>query len=189
MGKHRNPRKLVENASEQTLRMREWRATAKGKAATEKEQERYREKAAQMAEWLKTEAGQAYREQHREYLRERRKTHREQFKESQRRTYQSLRIEVLGHFSSDGIPRCACCGETEIEFLHIDHVNGDGADHRRRVKAETGKTLGGTGMLYWLRDNNYPDGFQVLCANCNLAKRVNNICPHERRRREAQSEN
>jgi hypothetical protein len=130
--KHRNPRELIENPSSGTLNMRRWRATAKGKAATEREQERYRAKAAYMAEWLQTEAGQAHRERHKEYLRQRRITHRGQTKESQRRTYMSLRVEVMGHFSADGVPRCACCGEQEIEFLHIDHVNGDGAAHRLR---------------------------------------------------------
>lgn len=29
---------------------------------------------------------------------------------------------------------CACCGETEEVFLGIDHINGDGAEHRKTVK-------------------------------------------------------
>src|SRR3990167_7845797 len=28
---------------------------------------------------------------------------------------------------------CACCGEATIEFLVVDHVNGDGAKHLREI--------------------------------------------------------
>ena len=35
-------------------------------------------------------------------------------------------------------------------------------------------------MMYgWLRRNSYPEGFQVLCHNCNLGKKINGgVCPH-----------
>jgi len=67
---------------------------------------------------------------------------------------------------------CACCGETDIRFLTIDHVDGDGAQHR--------KLIGGGGNTYkWLRQNGYPSGFQVLCYNCNMGRyRNGGICPH-----------
>jgi hypothetical protein len=30
-----------------------------------------------------------------------------------------------------------------------------------------------------LRRNNYPEGFQILCMNCQFGKRMNNgVCPH-----------
>lgn len=68
--------------------------------------------------------------------------------------------------------RCACCGETRPEFLSIDHVNNDGAAHRREI---------GSGNLpAWLRAHNYPAGFQVLCYNCNMAKAFFGSCPHSR---------
>lgn len=72
--------------------------------------------------------------------------------------------------------RCACCGETEPLLLTLDHINNDGARHRRQ--------LGGSMPLYqWLRDNNYPPGFQVLCASCNLGRHRNGgVCPHQKRR-------
>lgn len=67
---------------------------------------------------------------------------------------------------------CACCGETVERFLTIDHVNGDGAEHRRQV--------GPAAQTYrWLRDNEYPDGFQTLCWNCNCGRHINSgLCPH-----------
>ncbi len=59
--------------------------------------------------------------------------------------------------------RCAYCGEDELLFLTIDHVEGGGAADRRRGRQ-------GSKMYYWLRANDYPDGFQVLCYNCNFKK-------------------
>ena len=67
---------------------------------------------------------------------------------------------------------CKCCGETIERFLTIDHMNGGGIQHR--------KELGGGQKLYpWLQRNNYPEGFQILCFNCNCGRYLNGgICPH-----------
>lgn len=145
---------------------------------------------ARMRDWLETDAGKAYRERrHRtDYMRKWRAEHKDQNKASQKRAYDNMRLECLQHYSGE-VPSCACCGETEIVFLHIDHIDGNGADHRRTLKSELGYYPGGNNLPYWLKKNNWPEGFQILCANCNLAKRVNNICPHELRRREAVAHN
>lgn len=83
-----------------------------------------------------------------------------------------LKLEVFNYY---GGPICKCCGETHMEFLSIDHVNNDGASHRRTLKG------GGCGeKLYdWLKRNKYPPGYQVLCMNCNFAKGHFGVCPHE----------
>ncbi len=71
--------------------------------------------------------------------------------------------------------QCACCGEAEEMFLTIDHINNDGAEHRR----STGIKTGGTRFYRWLIKNNFPEGFQVLCWNCQWGKVKNNgVCPH-----------
>lgn len=68
--------------------------------------------------------------------------------------------------------KCKCCGEDRFEFLQIDHVNNDGADHR--------KLIGRTGLMDWLARHRYPqEGFQLLCANCNFAKGHYGECPHQ----------
>jgi hypothetical protein len=69
---------------------------------------------------------------------------------------------------------CACCGETEPAFLTIDHVNNDGAAHKREFSLKTGDQ-----MHRWVIRMGFPQGFQVLCMNCNWAKRYNGICPHQ----------
>ena len=69
-----------------------------------------------------------------------------------------LKYEVMSHYAMSS-PSCVRCGITDIDVLNIDHINGQ--DNMKR----TG------GHLYrWLRTNNYPNGYQVLCFNCNFKK-------------------
>lgn len=69
--------------------------------------------------------------------------------------------------------KCACCGESNPIFLSIDHINNDGADHRREIG-------GGGPIIYrWLKKHNWPLGFQVLCYNCQWGKRICGTCPHQ----------
>lgn len=83
---------------------------------------------------------------------------------------QRLKTEAYEHY---GGLRCSCCGESIAAFLSLDHINNDGAEHRRTVKP-------GVAFYLWLKRNNYPEGFQVLCMNCNWGKAMNNgICPHQ----------
>lgn len=66
---------------------------------------------------------------------------------------------------------CACCGETVRAFLSIDHVNNDGAEHRKVSDRRK--------LYWWLKKHGFPSGFQVLCMNCNFGKARNNgVCPH-----------
>ena len=68
---------------------------------------------------------------------------------------------------------CACCGEAELAFVTIDHVNGDGRFDPRSV--------GGADFYRKLRAAGFPNDppLQVLCWNCNLAKHQRGICPHQ----------
>ena len=88
----------------------------------------------------------------------------------------SLKAEVLSHYDNGSL-KCSCCGEKQLEFLTLDHVNNDGAKDRRK---RFGKNKGGGGLTFYLhlKKEGYPKGFQVLCMNCNFAKRYENICPH-----------
>jgi hypothetical protein len=133
-------------------------------------------------EWRKTEAGQQYLKRRAVEVKDWRSKNKDKYKASQRRSYEAIRLECFHQYSGLEIPECRCCGETMIDFLHLDHKDGDGAQHRRQLKEETGRTiLGGTALYYWLKKNNWPQDikFQVLCANCNLGKRIGKYCPHE----------
>lgn len=72
--------------------------------------------------------------------------------------------------------KCVCCGESNIAFLTFDHVDSNGGERRKRIPEQKG----GSAMHYWLRRNGYPNEFQILCYNCNLARDHNDgICPHK----------
>ncbi len=77
--------------------------------------------------------------------------------------------KVLDHYGR----KCACpgCSETNPIFLTIDHINNDGNVQRKKVSQHR--------LPRWLVENNFPDGYQLLCWNCNCGKHRNKgICPH-----------
>ena len=61
---------------------------------------------------------------------------------------------------------CKKCGEKDLPFLTIDHINNNGKSHRDKI----GSGNGGAQFYKWLHNNDYPSGFQVLCFNCNCSK-------------------
>ena len=61
--------------------------------------------------------------------------------------------------------------EARKEFLQLDHINNDGAAHRKQF---------GPDLIKWAYLNACPKGLQVLCANCNWAKRFG-ICSHQKK--------
>jgi hypothetical protein len=79
-----------------------------------------------------------------------------------------IREETLAAYGG----KCECCGEDHYEFLAIDHINGGGNKHRRAI----GTSIS---MARWLRDSGYPDGFRILCHNCNMAIGFYGRCPHQ----------
>jgi hypothetical protein len=84
-----------------------------------------------------------------------------------------LRAEFIAAYGG----RCACCGESESTFLDLDHVNNDGAAHRREIGNNQR-------LLVALKRDGWPKGrVQILCCNCNQGKARNGgVCPHESRR-------
>ncbi len=96
--------------------------------------------------------------------------------ESERHKAYNLKkkIAVLVHYGGIN-PCCACsgCKESDIRFLTIDHKDGNGAEHRKHYKKKYGT------ICNYLIKNNFPDGFRVLCWNCNCGRYFNNgVCPH-----------
>jgi len=89
-----------------------------------------------------------------------------------------LRAEFLSVYGC----ACRCCDETEPAFLTLDHINNDGAAHKRAVSPKA--TGAGDRLLNDLKRRGWPrDGYRVLCANCNFGRaRRGGVCPHELRR-------
>jgi hypothetical protein len=88
-----------------------------------------------------------------------------------------IKTEVISHYSN-GTMRCACCGQTGLDFLTLDHINNDGYLFR---KSSGWRRAGALGLYLWLRKNNYPPGIQVFCWNCNMGRdvRPDRVCPHK----------
>jgi hypothetical protein len=98
-----------------------------------------------------------------------RANNRERALEAQRRVNAERKKRV---YEAYGGMKCACCGETTEAFLSIDHINNDGAEHRRTVNRRN--------FYKWLEENGFPPGYQVLCMNCNFGKARNGgVCPHK----------
>jgi len=62
--------------------------------------------------------------------------------------------------------KCACCGETTIEFLTFDHMNG------RTIQKGFNNYRVAISVL-----RGEPD-IRVLCMNCNHSYGVRSYCPH-----------
>ena len=71
------------------------------------------------------------------------------------------RIEVLIKLGA----KCVHCGYDDIRALHIDHTNGDGKKERNIRRTINMKII--RGLIDIKR-------YQLLCANCNWIKRLEN---------------
>ena len=88
---------------------------------------------------------------------------------------QEYKRQALSHYSN-GTSACAnsfnehSTPYTNILALTIDHIAGGGTKHRR--------SLNYSSIYKWLVLNGFPEGYQVLCMNCQLIKKhVNKEIP------------
>lgn len=74
----------------------------------------------------------------------------------------SAALSVLGG-------KCVHCGFSDVRALQIDHVNGGGSKDKKR------RGCGGQFYNQVIKSFlNKENEFQLLCANCNWIKRVEN---------------
>lgn len=76
----------------------------------------------------------------------------------------ATRAGVLGHYGG----KCACCAVADYDILTIDHCDGFAGVGPR----------GGHQLTSWLKRNNYPEGFRVLCFTCNFVLGHHGYCVH-----------
>ena len=147
------------NKEDQVKWARQYRRTHKLEIA--KQQREYRQAhRPKMIEYLRR-----YYQGHKLVAKEYNLLHKIKKAEQQFHRFLQLKSEILTHYG-DGELACVRCGYTDIRALSIDHINGDGARHRR---------VENIGSLYpWLKRNQFPSGFQTLCMNCQWVKRVEN---------------
>lgn len=96
----------------------------------------------------------------------------EKNKEKIREKRQSKRVLVLTHYCG-GQPKCECCGELHLEFLNLHHKHLNGTNHRKEINRY------GSSFYQWIISNNYPEGFKVLCYNCNMCIGFYSECYHK----------
>lgn len=142
-------------------------------------QEHAEENRQRSARWKENNPGcrRSYYEEHRpeilENVRQWRQDNAEHVKARERRHYREnqrarreaarqyardLRAQVFAHYGTV----CACCGSAE--YLTVDHVHGDGREHRAQLPKSP------LAILRWLIKNEFPEGFQTLCRSCNASK-------------------
>lgn len=82
-----------------------------------------------------------------------------------------VKLEVFTHYCKEK-PICneKDCNIDDIDMLALDHINDDGAAHRKSIGNASGFRL-----YDWIQKNNYPKMFQVLCWNHNIKKEMNRI--------------
>ena len=106
------------------------------------------------------------REQHKEY----REKHREHLAaksaEAQRKRNQKLKELFVSMYGG----KCECCGEAEVTFLSIDHINGQIGIKKKEGGARAYKNA---------TESFDPQKYRVLCLNCNSAVRFGRTCPHQ----------
>lgn len=69
-----------------------------------------------------------------------------------------LRNDIIHHYSQ-GSMKCACCSESRLEVLDLDHINGGGNRERKHMSLEQRNRL--------IIRKGYPPGYRILCRNCN----------------------
>ena len=106
-----------------------------------------------------------HRDRHNLWCRNWNKTHKPQRSQRFKEKVLKGKIEVLTYYGN-GKLSCVMCGFEDIRALSIDHINEDGASHRRQNHH-------GLGFVFyrWLQLHNYPSGYQTLCMNCQWIKR------------------
>jgi hypothetical protein len=105
-------------------------------------------------------------ERHRERVKQYAKDNPEKYRAYRKASELKAKLTVMRFYSHlEGDPGCRCCETTYLPHLTIDHIDGHGADTRRRTGQGKGYAL-----YRWLIANDLPSGYQVLCWNCNSAK-------------------
>jgi hypothetical protein len=73
--------------------------------------------------------------------------------------------EIVMSYYSKKNTECRLCKEKGLDFLNIDHIEGrKEVGHSREVK--------GAKLYHFLIKHNFPEGYQVLCWNCNNIKKI-----------------
>jgi hypothetical protein len=85
--------------------------------------------------------------------------------QNQKNLRMRYRLAVLDKLGN----KCCRCGYSDLRALQIDHINGGGKEERRNI-SNTNSFYAKVVKSYDSKENLY----QLLCANCNVIKRIEN---------------
>jgi hypothetical protein len=88
-----------------------------------------------------------------------------------KRTMARLKLQVFEGLGS----KCNCCSEAHPYFLTVDHVQNNGAQHKRDLGSDNVYAI----YRQVVVDKFDPLKWQLLCMNCNFAKGHYEECPHK----------
>ena len=94
-------------------------------------------------------------------------THREKIKQLQKAHYERVKRQLFDLWGN----KCKRCGFSDKRALQIDHIKGGGTQERREKKITTSQSFWAIVIKSVLEKENK---YQLLCANCNWIKRVEN---------------
>ncbi len=86
------------------------------------------------------------------------------------------KFKVLTHYGPDGHLGCCWkgCFIGDIDMLSLDHINNDGAKHRKELNNGVDRKDLGCRVVYRdVEDRGFPPGFQTLCFNHQMKKQFN----------------
>ena len=113
---------------------------------------------------------QTHKTEHRQYMKKWYQNNKKLQSQKARDKRLKNKILIFLHYSENNLC-CKCCGEKQLEFLTLDHINGGGNKHRKILRRKD--------LYIWVIDNNFPEIFTLLCMNCNWAKGQLGYCPHQ----------
>lgn len=121
--------------------------------------------------------GKRGREKNKEKLRIRRQKYYGRMRAEEKEKEKFIRLECFNEYGR-GELKCVCCGENMVDFLTLDHILNDGYKER---KEGAKRRMGGICLYKFLKKRGYPrkNEFQLLCYNCNCAKKFTGVCPHK----------
>ena len=77
-----------------------------------------------------------------------------------------LKRTVISHYSPNLVCQWPGCECTDLRALSVDHIDGNGATHRREMNLK-----GGIVFYRYLVKANFPEGYQILCMNHQWVKK------------------
>lgn len=97
---------------------------------------------------------------------------RERANEAERISKRKTKLTLIAGYGG----KCTCCGEDRQEFLSLEHLNGDGPQHRILISGD--RRSGGYKVYKDVIKRGFPPEYTILCMNCNFSKGSQGYCPH-----------